>query len=449
MASLTNAIARPVASIPAVPGWPVLGNFLAFHRDGLAVLEDAARIGPIARLQIAHIPLYVITDADLAQSVLNEHAPSFTKSAGFDFFRPLLGNGLLTAEGEPHKRHRKLLAPAFAPKRLDKYGAIMVEETVKQLATWRSEQRIDVAQEMLQMTLAMAGRTMFGADVRNDASQVGEALEVAMRAQQADRRLPIPRRYGWPLPRYRMVRRAVKTLDQVVYRMIEDGRRRGTDCGDVLSILLFARDEQGGLSDSQVRDEVMTLLLAGHETTANALTWTWYELARNPDVLDQLATEIERLGDRAITVDDLANLPYNLAVIEEAMRLHPPAYATSRQAANAVEIGGHRLPKGAFVVINIRGIQRRADYFRDPDVFIPDRMLADQKKARPRQYYLPFGAGPRVCIGSHFALLEAQLALATMVQRVRLRLVSLHVKPDPGITLRPLGGMPAIVELRG
>jgi cytochrome P450 len=233
-----------------------------------------------------------------------------------------------------------------------------------------------------------------------------------------------------------------------VYRLIAEGRARGTDRGDVLSILLLARDEAGGLSDKQVRDEVMTLLLAGHETTANALTWTWFELGRHPDVLAKLAMELEPLGSRAVTVDDLPALPFNLAVIEEAMRLHPPVYVTGRQTLEAIDIGGHRLPRGAMVAINIRGIHRRADYYPAPEAFMPERMLPDAKKARPRQHYLPFGAGPRVCIGAHFALLEAQLALATMVQRARVRLIATRVEPEPLVTLRPRGGMPAIVELR-
>jgi cytochrome P450 len=218
----------------------------------------------------------------------------------------------------------------------------------------------------------------------------------------------------------------------------------------VLSILLLARDEEDGtgLSDKQIRDEVMTLLLAGHETTANALTWTWYELARHPDVVAKLQRELEPLGDRVLTVDDLPKLPFNLAVVEEAMRLHPPAYATAREAREPVTVGGHHLPGRAVVLVNIRGMHRRPDYFPAPDAFMPERMLSDAKKGRQRNTYLPFGVGPRVCIGAHFALLEAQLALATMVQRVRLRLVKDVITPEPLVTLRPLGGMPAVVELR-
>lgn len=450
MASLTSAFAPAVQSVPSVPGLPLVGNLLQFRKDKLALQDNAARIGPMARVQLAHIPLYIVTDADLAHEVLVGEASSYHKSAGLQFLRPLLGNGLLTAEGETHKRHRKLLAPAFAPKRLEKYAEIMVEETRKQMAGWTSGQRIDVSREMMEMTLAIAGRTMFGADVRSDAVVVGHALEHAMRAHEASLKSPIQVDFSWPLPRHIQMRKAVKMLDEVVYRLIAEGRKRGTDKGDVLSILLLARDEEdgSGLTDAQVRDEVMTLLLAGHETTANALTWAWFELGRHPDVLARLARELEPFGNRTLSVNDLQKLPWNLAVIEEAMRLHPPAYMTGRESIEPVDLGGHHLPKGSIVLINIRGIHRRPDYFPAPDAFMPERMLGDAKKARPRHHYLPFGAGPRVCIGSHFALLEAQLCLATMVQRAKMQLLVTHVDPEPLVTLRPKGGLPAIVELR-
>jgi cytochrome P450 len=300
------------------------------------------------------------------------------------------------------------------------------------------------------MTLAIAGRTMFGADVRGDAEQVARGLELGMHSQLASMRLPINIDYKWPLPRNLQMKKAVKLLDDVVYRLIREGRARGTDAGDVLSILLLARDEEDGtgLSDAQVRDEAMTLLLAGHETTANALTWGWYELARNPETWTKLTAEVDALGKRAITYDDLPVLPYTLACVEEAMRMHPPAYLIGRQAETPIELGGHHLPKGSIVVVNVRGIHRRADYFPEPTAFRPERMLAEAKKGRPRSWYLPFGGGPRVCIGAHFALLEGQLALATLVQNASITLVNREVAPEPLVTLRPRGGMPVIVTKR-
>jgi cytochrome P450 len=441
----------PVHSVPPVPGLPWLGNLLAFRRDRLALQDQAARIGPIARVQLAHIPVYIVTDADIAKDVLVDRASAFKKSAGIQFLRPMLGDGLLLSEGPTHKRHRKLLAPAFAPKRLAAYGTVMVDETRQQMQRWRAGDRIDISKEMMELTLAIAGRTLFGADVRGDAGKVARGVELGLRAQVESLRSPIRLGYEWPLPRHLRMRRAVKLLDEVVFRLIAEGRARGTDAGDVLSILLLARDEEDGtgLTDQQVRDEVMTLLLAGHETTANALTWTWFELGRHPTVFARLAAEIDRVaGTRAVTTDDLPRLPWTLAVIEEAMRIHPPVYMTGRETLEDVTVGGHRLPAGSLVAINIRGIHRRASYFPQPESFSPERMLPEAKKERPRHHYLPFGAGPRVCIGSHFALLEAQLMLATMVQQVRLRPLVVRLEAEPMVTLRPAGGLPALVELR-
>ena len=454
MATATSPFFSPpqiVPSVPAVRGLPFLGNMLEFRKDRLALHDLAAEVGPIARFQIMHVPVYSVNDADLAHEVLVEKDASFKKSAGLSFLMPLLGEGLLTSEGAVHKKHRKLLAPAFAPKRLAAYGDVMVEETRRQLATWHTGKQVDVSHEMMEMTLAIAGRTMFDADVRGDASTVGTGLEIAMRSMLASITSPLQVPYSWPLPRHLQMRRAVKMLDAVVYRMIADGRAANRDKGDVLSMLLLARDEDGtGLTDPQVRDEVMTLLLAGHETTANALTWTWYELGRNPAALARLEEELTRvLGGRAVTAADLPNLPWTAAVIDEAMRLHPPAYQTGREATCDVTIGAHRLPERSIVVINIRGIHRRADYFPAPLAFRPERMLAEHKKPRPRHHYLPFGAGSRVCIGSHFALMEAQLALATMVATARVRPTVTTVVPEPLVTLRPKGGLPAIVELKG
>jgi cytochrome P450 len=443
MATLTSPVVTE--SIPTIPGLPLIGNLLAFRRDRLALHERAAAIGPIVRVQLAHIPVHVVTDADLAHQVLVDQADGFKKSRVLQFLEPVLGAGLLTAEGDVHKRHRKLLAPAFAPKRLNGYAEVMVAETRAQIAKWHG-QEVDLAAEMMEMTLAIAGKTLFSADVRGDAKTVAEGLELAMRSTVANIMLPIG--YRWPLPRRRDMKRAVRMLDEVVYRLIAAGRAAGTDRGDVLSMLLLAADEAGGLSDKQVRDEVMTLLLAGHETTSNALTWAWYELGRNPAALDRLQRELASLPDRAVTPEDLPNLPWNLAVIEEAMRLHPPAYNTGRQTLREIELAGHKLPKDSLVLVNIRGIHRRADYFADPLAFQPERMLPEVKKTRPRHHYLPFGAGPRVCIGSHFALLEAQLVLATLVREAAIRPLSGEIQPEPLVTLRPRGGLPAIVRAR-
>jgi cytochrome P450 len=443
-------IPRYVArGVPAVPGLPLLGNLLAFRRDRLALHARAAALGPIARVAIGPIPAYVVTCADLAHDVLVAEAASYRKSPGLGFLRPLLGTGLLTAEGEPHRRHRKLLAPVFAPRRLAAWGEIMVDETVRQLAGWRPGARVDLAAQMMEMTLAIAGRTLFGVDVRGDAATVARGLELAMHSMTDQQTSPIRLGERWPLPRHLRMRRAVRMLDDVVYRLIAAGRARAGERDDFLSLLIAARDDEDGtaLTDLQIRDEVMTLLLAGHETTANALTWAWYELARHPDALARLVAEIAAVaGDRPLTTADLPALAQTAAVVDEAMRLHPPAYVVARESLREVTLGGHTLPERSIVVINIHGIHRRADYFPEPAAFRPDRMLADARKLRPRHHFLPFGAGPRVCIGQHFALIEAQLALATMVRHAAVRLVHHDVAPEPLVTLRPRGGMPVVIE---
>jgi len=438
-----------IAGIPGLPGLPVLGNLVAFRRDQLALQVQAARRGPLVRISLIKFPLYLISCADLARDLLVDHAARFKKSASLQLLRPLLGDGLLTAEGEPHRHHRKLLAPAFAPKRIASYGEIMVHETREQLARWSPGDRIDLADEMMELTLAIAGRTLFGVDVRRAATVVAEAMDLAMHAVFDGITSVVRLGYRWPLPRHLRMRRAVKRLDEVVYRLIAEGRAHGTDRGDVLSMLVLARDEDDGtaLTDRQVRDEVMTLLLAGHETTANTLIWTWYELGKTPGALARLEAEIQRvIGTRPITTADLAAMPWTAAVIDEAMRLHPPAYIVGREALTDVELAGHRFPTGSMLAVNIYGIHRRADYFPDPLAFRPERMLADARKQRPRHWFLPFGAGPRICIGSHFALVETQLLLATMVQHARLRGLPPHVTAEPLVTLRARGGMPAIVD---
>ncbi len=450
MASATSVfrdVPPIVPSVPTLPGLPLLGNVLRFRKDRLALHDDAALVGPIVRVQLLHVPVYVLTDADAMHEVLVDNATKFKKTAGIQFLEPLLGNGLLNAEGDVHKRHRKLLAPAFAPKRLAAYAETMIDETRTQIAKWRPNQQVDLSHEMMELTLAIAGKTMFGADVRSDAATVATALELAMRATVAAITSPMQLGYNWPLPRHRMMKRAVKMLDEIVFSLIAEGRKRGIDRGDVLSAMLLSQDDEGGLDDRQIRDEVMTLLLAGHETTANALTWTWYHLGRNPEARTRLEEEVTRvLGDRTVTPEDLPNMPWTAAVIDEAMRLHPPAYVTGRESTEPVTIGGHQFPARAILLLNIRGIHRRADYFPAPLAYRPERFLPEQKKARPRHHYMPFGAGPRVCIGQHFALLEAGLCLATMVQHSRIHPIASSVEPEPLITLRPRGGLPAIVS---
>ena len=444
-------------SVPRVPGLPLIGNFLDFRRDRLGLHEHAAEVGPIARFALGPMNLHVITDGELAHQVLTTEADAFNKSRGIsEFLQPLLGEGLLSAEGQLHKRHRKLLAPAFAPKRMASYAEVMVAETRTTTEAWRPGQRVDLAEEMMAMTLAIAGKTMFGQDLRSDAEKIGHALTEAMESMITNMTSAVRLPYDWPAPRHRGMRRAVATLNEIVFNVIAQRRNESPDQlaerRDVLSMLLLARDEDGdgaGFSDKQIRDEVMTLLLAGHETTANALTWTLYELGRHPAIANDLISQIDAaLGQRDATPADCEKIPLALAVVEESMRLHPPAYVVSREATREVTVGGHVMPKGATILINVRGIHRNPAYWENPLQFSPERMAPEAKKARSRHVYLPFGGGPRVCIGSHFALLEAQLCLVTLLQRGAIQTLAKHRESEALVTLRPKGGLPAVVSPR-
>jgi cytochrome P450 len=447
----------PALSVPPIPGLPLIGNFLEFRRDRLGLHAHAAKIGPIARFSLGPLTLHVVTDADIAHQVMTTDADAFVKARGIsEFLKPLLGEGLLSAEGELHKRHRKLLAPAFAPKRMASYAEVMVAETKTTAQSWRRGQRVDMAEAMMAMTLAIAGKTLFGQDLRGEAETIGTALTMAMHSMLSNMTSAVRVPYSWPLPRHRGMRDAVATLNKIVYQVIAqrrlDSPQQLAERRDVMSVLLLARDEEGdgsGFSDQQIRDEVMTLLLAGHETTTNALTWTLYELGRHPTIADELIAQIDAvLGTRDATVDDMAALPCALAVIEEAMRLHPPAYVVSREATRPITIGGHHMPKGATILINVRGIHRHPAYWDEPEQFNPARMSAEAKKQRSRHVYLPFGGGPRVCIGSHFALLEAQLCLVTLLQRGSVQTLAKHRLPEALVTLRPKDGLPCIVSPR-
>ncbi len=426
----------PVASlkVATLRGLPILGRLIDFRRDRLGLHLECMRAGDIVRFPMLHKHVWCVSSPELVAELLVEKEHAFKKTKGLSVYgRTLLGDGLLTAEGDDHRRKRKLLAPAFAAKRIANYGAVMTELTERHAARWYDGQVIDVAEEMMRLTLAIVGKTLFDADIEGDARVVGEALTHAMEYMVDSLTLPLP--MDWPLPRNKRMRTAVADLDEIVYRIIAERRASPGDRGDVLSILLEARDDDGSaLTDRDVRDAIMTLMLAGHETTANALAWTWYLLAQHPAAYDKL------LADPAG--------PWTTQVIEEAMRLYPPAYAMGRVASERVTIGPVTLEPGEIVMVTIRGIHRRPDLWGErAEAFLPERMTEDLKKARPRYAYMPFGAGPRVCIGNHFALMEAQLIASTIARRWRFSLTGpADVVEEPLVTLRPKNGV--MVQVR-
>jgi len=439
--------------IPVMPKLPLLGNLLEFRRDRLGMQRRLAdQYGDAGWFHMGPVPILMLASPELIHQLLVTNVDAFVKSKGLGKFgRPLLGNGLLTSEHDFHRRQRKLLAPAFAHKRIAGYAQTMAAHAELAQGRWSDGATIDLAEEMMRLTLAIVGRTLFDVDVSADAPVIAEALTDAMEFMiESVSSVPLP--YSWPLPRNRKAKRAVAQLDEIVYRIIAERRASPGDRGDVLSMLLEARDEesQTGMDDRQIRDEAMTLILAGHETTANALAWTWHLLMQHPAAYARVQTEVDAvLAGRAPTMEDLPKLPYCMQVIKESMRLYPPAYIMGREAIRDVELGGIALERGAYVLVNIFGMHRRAAFFESPDAFRPERFTPEAEKALTKGAYLPFGGGERICIGNHFALMEAQLILAVLAQRLTFSLArDPHVQPEPLVTLRPKGGLAVRVRRR-
>ena len=454
--STSDAVRARNERTPVLPGDPFIGHIRAFRRTRIAIQLQAAAFGDVVRMRMGPKWLIALSSAEAAQALLVDHAGDVKKSVGLaKFGRPLLGEGLLTSELDFHKRQRKLLAPAFAPKRIAQYASIMAALTEKAITRWRLGDSVDASEEMMRLTLSIVGKTLFDADTEGDARVVGEALTDGMQ-YMVDSITSLPALllpYSFPTPSNQRMRKAVARLDEVIYRIIAERRASAAmDRGDVLSVLIAARDEDDGtgMTDSQMRDEAMTLMLAGHETTANTLAWTWYLLGTHPEAQDRVVAEVRAVcGGKTPTFEDLPRMPYVAQVIKESMRLYPPAYIVVREAQRPFEINGHAINKGEMPFVNIFGIHRRADYYPQPNAFRPERFEPAQEKALPRGAFIPFGAGPRVCIGNHFAAMEAQIVLATIAQRVRFELVSTQEpEMEPMVTLRPRGGLAVRVHAR-
>ncbi|HEY2510524.1 MAG TPA: cytochrome P450 [Polyangiaceae bacterium] len=455
---LTSDFVRPP---PRVPGELLLGNLRDFRRDRPAMQLRVAREHPhLASMRLGIFDVLLASSPAVAHEVLQAQADGFVKSLGLSLFmRPVLGNGLLTSEHETHTRQRRLIAPALTPKRIAAYAATMAERAARTVAGWRDGQAIDAADEMMRLTLEIVGKTLLDAEIREDATEVGEALTEVMRNTVETIGSVIPFPPAVPTPKNLATRRAKRHLDALIYRLIAERRRDPGDRADLLSLLLAARDEDGSrMDDEQVRDEAMTLFLAGHETTAAALAWAIHLLALNPEARARAEEETAPFAKRGtpLTLEDLRALPYTLAVLKETMRLYPPAYILGRRAQRDVRIPGavpdehHVVRKGTTVLVNVLGIHHRPDLFPDPERFDPTRFLGDKEKELPRCAYMPFGAGPRICVGNHFALMEGHLLLATIVGAVRLDHLpgKETVGTEPLVTLRPRGGVHVRVKRR-
>jgi len=395
------------------------------------------RFGPF-RAHVAFGPAEI-------EETLTEHAADFRKAFGTRMLIPLLGKGLLTAEGDEWLRHRRLASPAFHRERVTGYGLTMSQYAQDAVETWHDGETVDLHDAMTALTLRIVARTLFDTDVTpriEEVARLGAEIQDFYYLRFASLRFLIP---TWlPTPGNRRLERTIRRLDQVVYDIIRE-RRPGEDRGDLLSLLLLVRDEHGaGLSERQVRDEVMTLLLAGHETTALALTWAFLLLDRHPEARSRLEAELAKvLEDQPASPEDVPALVYTQAVINETLRLYPPAYITSREAARATRIGGVSIPKGHVILISIYATHRDPRFFPEPDEFRPERWLDGLEKRLPRGAFIPFGMGSRKCIGSSFALMEATLLLATIARRWHFELLADEVPTHPSITLRPATAMPA------
>jgi cytochrome P450 len=427
---------------------------LALRRDAIGLLTRLARqYGDVVTYKNGPERVTFLNHPDYIRDVLVTHQRNFTKSRALQWAKFILGEGLLTSEGEIHVRQRRLAQPAFQRQRIPTYGIVMAAYAQRLQECWQNGETRDIDQEMSRLTLAITNKTLFDADVEKDARDIGAALTTILQLFPRFI-LPFSNLIGkLPLPSNRQAAQARKLLDTVIYHIIQERRASGSDKGDLLSMLLAARDDEGdgdGMSDQQLRDEVMTIFLAGHETTAMLLTWTWYLLSQHPAVEAQLHTELDTvLAGHLPTVEEMPRLPYTRMVLAEAMRLYPPAWIIGRRALEAYAVGGYVIPAASIVVLSPYITQHDARFFPDPEVFDPQRWTPEAAATRPQFAYFPFGGGARQCIGEGFAWMEGILALATIAQQWRMRLAPGHpVALKPLLTLRPKYGMRMILERR-
>ena len=439
---------------PGPKGKPFFGHLFAFRRDPIGFLMRVTRdYGDIVHFKVGLQNIFLFNHPDYIKDVLVTHNRNFVKSRGLERTKVLLGEGLLTSEGDFHQRQRRLIQPAFHRQRIAAYAFVMTDYGARMRERWQDETTLDIAQEMKRLTLAIAGKTLFNADVESEANEIGEALTIAM-DEWRTRVLPFSELFDkLPLPGNRRLRRAQDRLDATVYRIISGHRAGGVDQGDLLSMLLHAQDEEGDrgqMMDTQLRDEALTILLAGHETTANALTWVWYLLSEHQDVERVLHAEIDGvLAGRLPRLDDVPCLQYTEMVFAEAMRLYPPAWILGRRAIGDYEVANYLLPAGSVIFMSPYVMHRDPRYFPDPLAFDPRRWTPELRAFRPRFSYFPFGGGPRQCTGEAFAWMEGVLLIATLAQNWRMRLFPDHpVELQPLVTLRPRYGMRMTLERR-
>ena len=444
------------ATIQAPPGpyaRPIVGLLPEFRHNPIRFLERMAAVyGELVQVRMGPQDIYLLNHPDYIRDLLVTHNDRFVKSRILQRAKTLIGEGLLTSEGKFHLRQRRLSQPAFHRDRLVGYSSVMAD-LASDARDHIQPGEINMDRDMMRLTLAIVAKTLFNADVKADAGAIARALTDVVESfdimmlpfSEYLERIPF-------LPFSRKLINARRTLDAIIYRFITERRESGRDEGDLLSMLLMAQDEDDGstMTDQQVRDEALTLFLAGHETTANALTWTWYLLSQHPEVEARMHAEIDGvLEDRLPGFNDYPSLPYTEMVFAESMRLYPPAWSVGRRSIVKHEVGGYEIPAGAIFVASQWVMHRNPKYWPDPGRFDPERFRPEAKEGRHKFVYFPFGGGPRVCIGERFAWLEGVLILATMARKWRFRLVPGHrAEPHALITLRTRYGMRMVAERR-
>lgn len=439
---------------PLPPEWKgsaILGVMREFNRDQLAFITRLRSLGDVVRARFLYVPAYFIYHPTDIEYLLVTNAKNFHKAMSLrsNFFYRLVGNGLLTSDGDFWRRQRRLAQPAFHKQRISNFGDVMVEYTERMLAGWKAGETRDLHRDMMRLTLEIVVKTLFDANVSADVDNVGRVLSEIVKpfASQATLKWILNNRL--PTPAHRQFHRSVGEIDQIIYRIIAERRASAADKGDLLSMLLQAQDEDGSqMTDAQLRDEVITLFLAGHETTALALSWTWYLLATNKTVEAKFHEELDRvLNGRLPELSDLPNLRYTEMIAKETMRLYPPAFGLGREAIEECEIGGYRVPRKTQVFAFQWATQRDPRFFDRPNEFDPDRWTPDFVEQLPKFAYFPFGGGPRVCIGNYFAMMEMILLMATIGRRFKFDLApDANVELYPAMSLRPKTGVRVVVK---
>jgi cytochrome P450 len=424
-----------------------------FRLSPIEFLSQLAKKGDVTTFRIANQRVFFLNHPELVRDVLVTNAHKFIKGRALQKAKKVLGEGLLTSEGSFHLRQRRMIQPAFHRQRINHYANVMIQYGERFSDRWQENSVLDVDKEMMRLTLQIVAKTLFDADVEDEADKVGKALTALVEMFQYVLLPFADLLEKFPLPQTRRFKQAKESLDELIYQIIRERRESGEDKGDLLSMLLMAQDEEDNslMTDQQIRDEALTLFLAGHETTANALTFSWYLLSQHPEKEAKLIEELEQLlGDRSPVPEDYQKLKYTEAVLAESMRLYPPAWALGRLAIEDYEVNGYKIPKGSLVLLSMYVAHRDERFWEKPNEFIPERWeKLSIKEASSRYIYFPFGGGVRRCIGENFAWTEGILLIATIARKWKLKLeASQKFALRPMITLRPKYGMKMRLQRR-